>query len=235
MAEIANAALVSLYPAVVAWWWERFLEHRTPEHKFGNQVPEVGQFTNAENLDWYHRRYQESSELFVSSNGNPLGIKFILAWIPNLPILQWTVDKCAELGEQKRVLTQRFFTTCARSGQVDLLDLVLRSTNALEMEWPVDLVSNALRNGYSQVLEWWDRNQDKLPPQNLDCTEQPSTAALRDAVDAIAWWHAHGFPASKADAIHARVYWHRRARAGPGHAIAAARADFYLQDNIVLV
>ncbi|KAI9218629.1 hypothetical protein BC828DRAFT_399473 [Blastocladiella britannica] len=51
-----------------------------------------------------------------------------------------------------------------------------------------------------QYIEWWDHNRNQLPPQYIeDCQWYLSSVAEHDAVDILAWWHAHGFPTTKSD------------------------------------
>ncbi|KAI9222430.1 hypothetical protein BC828DRAFT_378464 [Blastocladiella britannica] len=90
---------------------------------------------------------------------------------------------------------------CIMNGHEDMLDLLLRSTNLLTMDWNCDIVDKAV-HGQIDLLEWWDRHRNELPPQNLDCARRLTYPAQQDAVDVLAWWHARGFPATKSD-------WHR--------------------------
>ncbi|KAI9217286.1 hypothetical protein BC828DRAFT_391552 [Blastocladiella britannica] len=207
-AKIADAAVVSSSLLVVEWWWTRFLEHRTPEHKFGmpRMAKELCFFNHVGILDWYGQRYKESRDQELSyfprplsGDSNELGVDFVLKSPPSLPIMQWAVEKCAEMDGQKLTLMPGFTSACASNGRVDLLDYALSSAEYLVMDWHDDLVAQAVESGQIEMLEWWDRNRGALPPQDLNCSSYLSRATLSDAVDVLAWWHAHRFPASKAD------------------------------------
>ncbi|KAI9217026.1 hypothetical protein BC828DRAFT_418430 [Blastocladiella britannica] len=196
--EIANAALASGSTGVVEWWWTRFLEHRTPEHTFKSVILRVAEFQVA-NLDWFWKHYHQRPEYFApafeQNDACPHGLLFTVnQWTP-LPVLQWAVDKCAELGgSQKFEVSHYVINGFASAGQVDKLDLLLRSVDGLTVEWPQTLVLTAVQHGQPCALEWCDRNQDKLPPQDLvDYSFPLNRAAYLDAVEVLAWWHAR-FP-----------------------------------------
>ncbi|KAI9223306.1 hypothetical protein BC828DRAFT_376204 [Blastocladiella britannica] len=207
-AEIVDAALFSHDTDAVEWWWTRFLEHRTPEHIFGNSnaTKELESFKDVRILDWYWQRFRESRDrelghfpLSIEQEGGSHGLIFIVKWQTTLPILQWAVEKCRLLDGQKLRLEQRFLDTCVRGGFVHLLDLILCSTEVLKMDWSPEIVKNAVQYGQLGVLEWWERNQDLLPPQNLDCAQSLYYATELDSVGAIAWQHARRFPFSDRD------------------------------------
>ncbi|KAI9222088.1 hypothetical protein BC828DRAFT_379375 [Blastocladiella britannica] len=193
MAEISHAALLSQHFAVIGWWWTRFLEHRTLEHRFGMSLFEVGRVCLASNLDWYWIHYLEIKDCFSS------GLIFTIRHQTTMPVLQWAVKKCRELGNQKLILRNVFVNWCARNGYLQMLDLALHSTDVAEIDWTRDVVSEAILFGQVKVLEWWDQNQDALPPQNLDCSKHLFESARLDALDVLEWWCARGFPVAKSE------------------------------------
>ncbi|KAI9217861.1 hypothetical protein BC828DRAFT_390100 [Blastocladiella britannica] len=194
-ALVVNAALTGLSLAVVECWWARFLEHRTPEHRFGGLF-EVGDFKSVSILDWYWRLYHENPDCFAL-NDYPHGLSFVLQWETTFPVLQWAVAKCAELGDgQKLMVADGVINWCFSDGCVDLLDTFIRSKDAFIIDWPQDILSKAIMHGQLKVLEWWERNQGSLPPQDLYCGQQLCEAASRDASNVIEWWYAQ-YPVSK--------------------------------------
>ncbi|KAI9217229.1 hypothetical protein BC828DRAFT_391738, partial [Blastocladiella britannica] len=194
-AHIIDGTLSSISHAVVEWWWTRFLEHRTPEHKFGT-TRQIGQFQHVVNLVWYWRHYKTSPKLFPhASENNPHGLIFTIGSKTTLSIVQWAVETCAELDNgQKLTLAKEAIHQCIFSERVDVLELLLGSVSVLEIEWPVDFVASAVSRGQFKVLEWWDRNRLLLPPQDLTRALNLFHAAGKDCVQVLAWWHARGFP-----------------------------------------
>ncbi|KAI9216980.1 hypothetical protein BC828DRAFT_392291 [Blastocladiella britannica] len=194
-AKIADAALAGHSLAVVEWWWARFLEHRTPQHVFGDELLEIGSFKTVDTLDWHWQHYHETKELLPTASGpdnaDPHGLIFTMNGQTTLPILQWAIEKCKALDGQKLKLTDLFIGLCIRDGHVDQLDLALNSADVLDMDWPSDLVHKATLQGQANILEWWDRNQEQLLPQDWN---QPLTlhwAAGADAVETFTWWQPH--------------------------------------------
>ncbi|KAI9224777.1 hypothetical protein BC828DRAFT_15359 [Blastocladiella britannica] len=198
MTLIANAALSGhSLKKVIEWWWTRFLERRTPEHTFGGML-EIGEFTNLENLDWYNKHFHQSPEYFARPREEAShGLIFTIGSLSSLSILEWAVEKCAVLDGQKLKLNSNFFHTCASQGRIAMLDFALQHhlIDALVVNQSANLVLNAIHHNQLKVLEWWDRNRDQLPPQNLNCSVDLARAALLDGMDVIAWWHAR-FPVS---------------------------------------
>ncbi|KAI9221435.1 hypothetical protein BC828DRAFT_380963 [Blastocladiella britannica] len=200
MAEIATTALASKCLTVVEWWWMRFVKYRTPEHTFGDRPFDIGHFTSVAILDWFYMRSQESKECFPQSPElNPHGLSFTINTRTTLPILQWAMEKCANLDGQKLQLMSNFVDLCASAGDVAMLDLALKPSNVLVVEWTANLVSNVLQSRSVAVLEWWELHRDELPPQNLDCSSHLPRATVFDSVDLIAWWYAQQLPIRKLD------------------------------------
>ncbi|KAI9217013.1 hypothetical protein BC828DRAFT_392210, partial [Blastocladiella britannica] len=200
LARIADAALSSNSLSVIECWWSRFLAHRTPEHTFGlaHVTMSIARFKRLEILDWYYDHYNESKDYFPTSPENMSGLVFTIKSHTTLPVLQWAVEKCAELDGQKLKLTNGFLNWCASVGRTDLLDLVVRSMDYLDMEWSRDFVPRAISYGQVSTLAWFDCHQDLFPPLNVEyCSMFLTDAAHLDAVDVFTWWLAHGFFAAR--------------------------------------
>ncbi|KAI9223350.1 hypothetical protein BC828DRAFT_376137 [Blastocladiella britannica] len=197
--KIVDAALTGHSLVVIEWWWAHFLEHRTPEHTC-LPAREINSFESVVILDWYWQRLQETPELFAPIDDKiSLGLIFTIKTRTTLDILQWAVTKCAALDDQRLVLMDGFVEACIVGGQPELLDLALRSMDTLRIHWTREIVSRAVQHAQINVLEWWDRNRDQLPLQNLNCSHLLSEAVQFDAaVDVLAWWYARGFPVTKA-------------------------------------
>ncbi|KAI9220854.1 hypothetical protein BC828DRAFT_415328 [Blastocladiella britannica] len=185
----------------VEWWWARFLEHRTPEHTFGTQRAATGlllhrEFAVVEWL-WDHshasgNHYDPTAFPFFSPDwhGIPTPSIFSSYSPANLPFLQWAAARSAALG-QRLGLSGRFVFPWIVNNRVEMLDYALESGDVLEVVWASDIVSTAIDFAQVEVLEWWDRHQDQLPPQDLDCSSGLLSVAQRDAADVLEWWHAH--------------------------------------------
>ncbi|KAI9224043.1 hypothetical protein BC828DRAFT_395592 [Blastocladiella britannica] len=201
-AKIADVTLTSRFPVVIEWWWTRLLEQRTPDHKFGEGSLEVGEFRSIDILDWYCKQYHQLPECFASSSdleNNLHGLLFKADHQTPFAILKWAVKKCTALDGQKLTLPHHLIDKCTHHGKVEMLDQFLHSADVLDMDWPSNIVSEAIACGRLAVLEWWDRNRGQLPPQDLDTFKFSSYAARADAVDVLEWWHTRGFPTSKRD------------------------------------
>ncbi|KAI9216104.1 hypothetical protein BC828DRAFT_394230 [Blastocladiella britannica] len=198
-AAYVNTALTGSHIVMIEWCWARFLEHRTPEHLFGKGPLEIGQFKSIEILEWYYQRYNETPEYFASDKRSPHGLDFVIKEHTTLPILQWAVKKCTELGGQKLKLMYGCIKSCANDRKMEKIDFVLRSANVLEMEWPSDYASGAIHFGQLSLLEWWHHNQDQLPPQKLAIRGwYIYDMHQRDPVAVFEWWRDR-FPMSKDD------------------------------------
>ncbi|KAI9218442.1 hypothetical protein BC828DRAFT_429321 [Blastocladiella britannica] len=194
LTRIVDAALCGRTLVVVEWWWARFLEHHTPEHTFGSLL-EIGQFNCPEILDWHWQKFHEKPDYFacpLERHKYPHGVIFSIAHRKTLPILQWAVDKCTELGSQKLVLRHAFINSCLRHGDVGALDLVLHSAKVLGVKWSQAIVACAIKISS-------DLHCGELPPQDLGCSSKLSNAAALDGVNVLEWWHAHQLPACKVD------------------------------------
>ncbi|KAI9222522.1 hypothetical protein BC828DRAFT_437520, partial [Blastocladiella britannica] len=126
-----DTVLASHSLEVVEWLWSQFLEYCTPGHTFGKYPCSITAFDSVNLLDWYWQHFQAPKELFPHSDSELHGISFKIDNRTTLPILQWAVNKCAELGDQKLTLAERFINLCRFFGDADLLDLLLHSKDLL--------------------------------------------------------------------------------------------------------
>ncbi|KAI9219036.1 hypothetical protein BC828DRAFT_427879 [Blastocladiella britannica] len=187
MAAIADAVLTGRSYTIIAWWWARFLEHRSPEHSFGTVLP-VGRFCKVEILDWHCLQYHGLPEYFTHSSDQG---EAVLGWRPtmyfstSLSVMERALEQCAMVDGQKLTLANGFAIGCAHGGFTNVLDFVLRSTDLVVVEWSSNIVIHAMQRGQSAALEWWERHQDQLPEQNLDCGKYLSNSAQSDAVDVL--------------------------------------------------
>ncbi|KAI9220680.1 hypothetical protein BC828DRAFT_398010 [Blastocladiella britannica] len=189
--KIANKALISRSLAVVEWWWTRFLEHRTPEHKFGSKVLEICNFSSVDILDWCWKHQHENPEYFAGQEIYPHGLVFKMSYWTRFSILKWGIEKCAVLDGQKLALTKSFIISCARGGYIDWLDLILCSTDVLVVDWSSDFACKAVLFGQLEALNWWEHNESRLPPQSMASSiESLYFSICMDAVDVLGWWHA---------------------------------------------
>ncbi|KAI9222758.1 hypothetical protein BC828DRAFT_377650 [Blastocladiella britannica] len=74
------------------------------------------------------------------------------------------------------------------------------------MHWSPDMIKIAVEYGQLGVLEWWSRNWNSLPTQNLECAQSLYNAAKLDAVGVFEWWHARWFPTTTKSDWH-NVFW----------------------------
>ncbi|KAI9221436.1 hypothetical protein BC828DRAFT_414841 [Blastocladiella britannica] len=168
--------------------------NRTSEHKFGG-LYEIG-FFHIDTLKWYWKHFHGSREYFHGDSQH--GLIWTLKSRTTLPILQWAIEQCAVLGDQKLTLTAGFIDACATDGHADMLDMVLCSMDVLIVDWTENIMPKAVYAGKLVVIEWRDRLQTLLPPQDLQkCAEQLPYAAWHVAADVLAWWHARQLPAPK--------------------------------------
>ncbi|KAI9217108.1 hypothetical protein BC828DRAFT_391982, partial [Blastocladiella britannica] len=127
------------------------------------------------------------------------GLIFNIGDSTTLPILKWIVEKNTVLNGQTLGLPTGFICTSIHAGKVEMLNWLLCSTGVLVVEWSPFIVSLAIEYNQLAVLEWFEQNQNVLPPQNLDTSSwRLSCAALLDAVDVLAWWHSR-YPDFKFD------------------------------------
>ncbi|KAI9215937.1 hypothetical protein BC828DRAFT_409983, partial [Blastocladiella britannica] len=132
-------------------------------------------------------------------HGIPLQSIFSVYSPTSLPFLQWVVAKCAVLG-QRLVFNDHFVYPWISNGSLELLNYTLHSGDVLVVVWPRDIVRTAIQFGQLKVLEWWDRHQDQLPPQDLNCSSRLFSPTRRDAAGVLNWCHAHPHvTASKVD------------------------------------
>ncbi|KAI9221910.1 hypothetical protein BC828DRAFT_379797 [Blastocladiella britannica] len=208
-ANIINEVLLGGSVNLAEWWWSLFLEHRTPEHTFGSHMMTTKLYVCRDfgvvQWLWEHShesgaKYEPDALLFFHPGWEyiPLHLVFSIHSPKDLPSLQWTMLKCADIGKQL-TLGQHNVTDWIKFGEIAMLDFGLHSSEAPEVDWPGDIVASAIQFRQFSILEWWDRNQDLLPPQDMNCSSRLAKAATGDAVDIIKWWHARGLPASKGD------------------------------------
>ncbi|KAI9218372.1 hypothetical protein BC828DRAFT_399654 [Blastocladiella britannica] len=189
--------------AVVEWWWTRFLEHRTPNHKFGGPLG-IGSLRRVTIRDWFQHHYHEYNDFFVPSpewDSNPQQDMVIaLDTFRGLRSLQWAVEKCAVQSGQKLKLNPWDMSSTSRTDALETLEYIMQHKDVFIVHWREDILPNAIWYGKIKVLEWWDRHQGQLPPQSLiECVQYIPDAAQRDAVDVLAWCHAHQLPVSRDD------------------------------------
>ncbi|KAI9216020.1 hypothetical protein BC828DRAFT_441699 [Blastocladiella britannica] len=202
-AKITHSAIANGMLDVVQWWWDRFLEFRTPEHKFGSLTDDTSHLlsvSRVEVAEWLWQRSHTSGTLWDSKldafsfapdwKGFKLDTGLLRYFLPSALYLEWLINKCVVLGT-KLELKPDFMSDVVRHGHVETLDVILHLADKILFEWDGQLVSDALDTGRFNVLQWWEANRNALPPQCMDLTASAYFVASHDNVEMVEWCYAH--------------------------------------------
>ncbi|KAI9217714.1 hypothetical protein BC828DRAFT_408252 [Blastocladiella britannica] len=175
-AKLTYSAIANGKLDVVQWWWDRFLEFRTPAHKFGPLTDDTSRLLSVSRVEVAEWLWQHSHESGTHWNSTLDAFSFAPDW------------KGLKLDTG---LPQYFLPKVVRYGLVNHLNVVLHFADKISFEWNEELVCTAIGAGRLNVVKWWEANRDALPPQHMDFTCRAYPAASHDNVDLIEWCHTH--------------------------------------------
>ncbi|KAI9221864.1 hypothetical protein BC828DRAFT_397153 [Blastocladiella britannica] len=203
-AKITYSAIANGYFKEVQWWWDRFLEFRTPAHKFGPLTDDTSHLLSVSRVEVAEWLWQHSHESGTHWDSTLDAFSFSPDWkeimsvnntlsrtfLPSAPYLQWMVDKCFVIGKKLR-LEPEFVPELVRHGHVDHLNVILGSVDKISFEWGERLICTAIGAAQFNVVKWWEANRDALPQQTMILVSCAAGMAKDDNLELVEWCHTN--------------------------------------------